>query len=475
MTTVALTAGHWTFAAVVVAIVLAFLFRRGVTILAILGIMAVAAQSGNAGGGLLNHSIFAVQGVFRAMLLAGTELFDVILLIAVMLALLRSLQTQGVNQLIMAPLRATMKGPRSSFLSLAIITYVTSAFFWPSPAIALIGAVLLPAAGRAGLSAISAAVALNLAGHGMALSADPVLQAATRITAGAATEPVQSIFPYTLLFSLIVGGVALGLGAIPVLRGEHADHVPAESASSFNGLQEAPTERSRHALLLAILVPAVLFTVTLTLAWRDLADPARAIFGADATAFLGGTGLALLIISCALDDGHRALETVVEHLTTGVAFAVSVFAPVLPIYSFFLLGDTEHARQILGPGTPGYMLDLGSMLGTQMGHGTVPLVVGIVVAGALCGIDGTGFAGLPIVGALSATVAPDAPEHVAVLAAIGQISTIWVGSGTLIPWSSVCVVAGICGVSPEALVRRNLVPVLGGLGAAMVVAILLLN
>jgi hypothetical protein len=474
MASVTLTAGHWIFAAVIVAILLAFVLRRGVAILAIVGIMGVAAASANAGSGLLNHIIFAVQGVFNAMLLAGTELFDVILLIAVMLALLRSLQGQGVTQLMMAPLSRTMKGPRSSFLVLALVTYVTSAFFWPSPAIALIGAVLLPAAGRAGLSAISAAVALNLAGHGMALSADPVLQAATRITAGAATEPIQAVFPYTMLFSVVAGVTALTIAAIPVLRGEASDLPTVQAAPSFS---DAPTEagRSRFAPMLAILVPMVLLAATLTLAWRDFAEPARAIFGKDATAFLGGTALVLLIISCALDDGHHALETVVDHLTGGVAFAVGIFAPVLPIYAFFLLGDPVHAQQILGTGTPGFLLDLSMALGSQMSDGGVSVVAGIMLVGALCGVDGTGFAGLPIVGALSSTLAPDASQHAAILAAIGQVATIWVGSGTLIPWSSVCVVSGICGVSPEALVRRNLVPVLSGLAAAMAVAIFLLS
>jgi hypothetical protein len=89
--------------------------RRGVTIISIAGILALAAQSPHAGAGLPDRAIFAVQGVFRAMLLAGTELFDIILLIAVMLAMLRCLQGQGVDEIMVAPLRRLMVGPRSAF------------------------------------------------------------------------------------------------------------------------------------------------------------------------------------------------------------------------------------------------------------------------------------------------------------------------------------------------------------------------
>ena len=52
---------------------------------------------------------------------------------------------------------------------------VLSWFFWPTPAVALVGAVFLPVAMRAGLPAIGVAVALNLFGHGLALSTDFVI------------------------------------------------------------------------------------------------------------------------------------------------------------------------------------------------------------------------------------------------------------------------------------------------------------
>src|SRR5699024_10751114 len=59
-------------------------------------------------------------------------------------------------------------------------------FVWPSPAVALVGAIMLPAALKAGLSPMWAAVAMNIFGHGIGLSGDYFIQGAPAITARAA-------------------------------------------------------------------------------------------------------------------------------------------------------------------------------------------------------------------------------------------------------------------------------------------------
>jgi hypothetical protein len=59
------------------------------------------------------------------------------------------------------------------------------------------------------------------------------------------------------------------------------------------------------------------------------------------------------------------------------------------------------------------------------------------------------------------------------LAALGQITAIWVGGGTIIPWG-VIPVAAICGVEPAELVRKNIIPVMAGLIATVIVAIVIL-
>ncbi len=470
---VALGAAHWVYIVVMAAIVLSMALRRGVIILSIIGIAALGALSPNARPGIEDHLIFAVQAVFKAMLLSGTQLFDIVLLIALMLAMLRSLQAQCVDEIMIAPLRKLMVGPKSAFLVLGGAMYMASIFFWPSPATALIGTVLVPVAARVGLPAVGATVAINIAGHGMALSADPVIQGATRITAASAGLQTPDILPYTVIFSTLCGLVALFLAGIALRRDMHRgklseDEVGAPVRLALGAEGGVPNCFSRA---LAILVPAVLLGVGGLMVWRAIMTPDKAIYGADATALLGGTAVGLLILSSFAHEGHRAFEGIVEHLTEGFLFAIRIFAPVIPIVAFFLLGDPAHAPTVLGDGAPGYLLDIGRAVGSNIGEDAVLLVLGVMTIGVLAGIDGSGFSGLPLVGAMSGALAGHSPATVAVLASAGQIASIWVGGGTVIPWSGVCAVAGIAGTDPIEVARRNLLPVFAGLLAVAALAV----
>lgn len=60
-----------------------------------------------------------------------------------------------------------------------------------------------------------------------------------------------------------------------------------------------------------------------------------------------------------------------------------------------------------------------------------------------------------------------------VLAGLGQLTTIWVGGGTIIPWG-IIPVAAICNVNPLELARKNFKPVAIGFAATFVVAMFLL-
>ncbi|MCD8509127.1 MAG: hypothetical protein LRY73_04065 [Bacillus sp. (in: Bacteria)] len=105
----------------------------------------------------------------------------------------------------------------------------------------------------------------------------------------------------------------------------------------------------------------------------------------------------------------------------------------------------------------------------------ITIVVGIVIIALLAGMDGSGFSGLPLVGALSAGIGGAAGLDVAVLASIGQVATIFAGGGTLAAWAfGVAADAGIAGVKPADLVRQNFIPVMAGLFVATIIAILLI-
>ena len=96
-----------------------------------------------------------------------------------------------------------------------------------------------------------------------------------------------------------------------------------------------------------------------------------------------------------------------------------------------------------------------------------------ILVGVITGLDGSGFSGLPLVGSIAGTVSAATGVDTASLAALGQITTVWVGGGTIIPWG-VVPVAAICGVSPIDLARRNTIPVVSGIVAAGIAAMLLM-
>ncbi len=93
-----------------------------------------------------------------------------------------------------------------------------------------------------------------------------------------------------------------------------------------------------------------------------------------------------------------------------------------------------------------------------------------MLVGIITGLDGSGFSGLPLTGALAASLQSSSIDA-STLAAIGQLGAIWSGGGALIAWSSLIAVAGFCGVSAIELVRKNFFPVVIGLVIATIAAV----
>lgn len=487
---VQLTASHWTFLLVILTIFISIGLRKGVIIPSLVGIFLLGLLADTSHSGALNQSIFATQVVFKALLNAGSELLDIMMVIALMVAMLKSLEQLGADRMMVAPMQKLMIGPWTAFFSLGITMYIAAAFFWPTPAVALVGTVLIPVAMRVGLPAMGAAMAVNLFGHGMALSADPVIQGASRLTAAAAGVETTTLVPYTMLFSLTVGVVAVTLAVwglrrdmrSGVLKATEADNVfVPEAPKSVNAAavqahttSEAPGT-SRYARLFAVVVPTVLISIAALMIYRALFQPEQAIRGGDATALLGGTATLLLVLSSFAAHGHHALDSISSSIREGFFFAIKIFAPIIPIAGFFLLGHPEHAESVIGVGSTGYLFDIGNNIGGFIEGNIFMLAFGMAFIGLLTGMDGSGFSGLPLVGSLSGALGTGAGVNVNVLAALGQVAAIFAGGGTLAAWAfGAAADAGISGVNPASLVRRNLVPVLSGIVVATFLAIILM-
>ncbi|WP_222705651.1 hypothetical protein [Brevibacillus massiliensis] len=341
---------------------------------------------------------------------------------------------------------------------------------------------------------MGAAVLVNLFGHGMALSGDLVIQGAPRLTANAAGLDISQILPYTAFFSLTVGLVAIAIAFYTIRRdmkngilqeAKKAEIFTAKfSKEQIMAKQKIATasdaysgdeELGKHAKLFAVLVPVVLLAIVILIIYRAIFDPSHAIKGGSATALLGGVAVILLILSTFSHEKGKAIEEIVNHLREGFFFAVKIFASIIPIAGFFLLGHPEHAAEVLGEGSTGYLFDLGTALGQYLGGNHVILTLGIAIIALLTGLDGSGFSGLPLVGALSASLGTSAHANVAVLASLGQVAAVFAGGGTLTAWAfGVAADCGIASVKPADLVRRNLIPVMAGLFASCILAIFLM-
>src|SRR5690606_33242837 len=197
-----LTLGQWAYRVGMVAIIGTLACRRNVVGPAVAAPFAVTwACTGNGGDGL--------ESMFKASLVAAGELFNIFLIIALITAMLGALQRLGSDKRMVQPFRKVMTGGSLAFWVLAAVTFVISLFFWPTPAVPLVGAILLPAAIRAGLPPLQAGVAIAIAGQGMALAADYVIQVAPDISATSAGIETADVADRGLVLSVITGVVAL--------------------------------------------------------------------------------------------------------------------------------------------------------------------------------------------------------------------------------------------------------------------------
>lgn len=489
MQDIVLTSSHWMFLFVVVVIFVSIGFRKGIIIPSVAGTFIIGLLNHDAGSGVLNHIIFACQTVFKALLNAGVELFDIMLLISLMIAMLKSLSVMGADQIMLAPMKKLMIGPKSAFFVLAVTMYTTAVFFWPTPAIALVGTVLIPVAIQVGLPAIGAAVAVNIAGHGMALSADPVIQGATKLTSGAAGIDPGALLPYTILFSFIVGITALILVFFTLqkdIRQETQNRLMnstpgtitplVEHQSKHSSTAEGETRQLKIANIFAAFVPIILLSIALLMIYRAIFNPDEAILGSEATALLGGTAVLILVLSTLASERIGAMDIIAMHIKEGFFFSIKIFAPIIPIAGFFLLGNPEHAELVLGEGTPGFLFDIGYVIGNYLGENILLLCFGITLIALLAAMDGSGFSGLPLLGSLAGALAVGAGVEIAPLAALAQVITIFAGGGTLIVWAfGACADAGISGVTSTALIRKNFIPVLIGCLVANFAAVVILS
>lgn len=448
---------HYIYIAMVVVIIVTMALKKDTVLPCIIGLFMIGfASSGSV--------VTAIQVIFNSLIASGKEFWSIIAIISLVVAMSKALRDIGADELMMSPIKKLMISKNIAFWSLGLIMTTVSLIVWPSPAVALVGAIMVPAALKVGLPAVWAAAAMNLFGHGIALSGDYFIQGAPAITAKAAgfanaSPVVGASIPLWITMSVVTVTTAFFM-----MRKELKD-LP-EIAATIEATTNTTVKASFGTTFVAFATPlAFLFDAYLMFKYK--------LRGGDATALVGGTAVIIMSVVAVIEHNlSNSFEEVTEYIRDGFMFGIKIFAPVIVIGAFFFLGSEGIAKEILGPNATGLLTDIGVYLAEKAPLSEFPVILMQVLIGGITGLDGSGFSGLPLVGSLAQTFSGAINISKEGLAALGQLSAVWVGGGTIIPWG-VIPVAAICGVEPSELVRKNIIPVLTGFVATIIVAVII--
>lgn len=468
---------HWVYALFMLIILALLVARREIILPSALGLFFIGlSATGSLSGG--------ISALFNGLTYAGSEFIGIILVISTIVAMSKLLQEIGANDLMVAPVASLIRTPDLAYWFVGIVMFVVSLFFWPSPSTALVGAVLLPVALRVGLPAIGVAMAMNLFGHGTALSGDFIIQGAPTITSKAAGLEVSSVISASFPLVLIMGLVSTVVGYIMLKRDLNAGKFKAEvaayqTAAAANDVANDVAASKKMATPVArwaaVVVPIAFLLDLVVMATAKLR-------GGDATALVGGTAFMILVVFTIIVYGMDSLDKIREFLKQGLVFGIEIFGPIIPIAAFFFVGELGPLQAIVGKeavaaalpkSSQGLLSDMGLALAAAVPMNRVLVAFMETIVGGITGLDGSGFSGLGLAGSLAKVFGAAVNGSVATLTALGQIAGIWVGGGTLIPWA-VIPAAAIAGVSPADLVRRNFLPVMTGLVVTTIIAIFII-
>lgn len=461
-----LTLAHWVYAFFIVAVLVTMALRKETPIVCIVASFVLAWV-------VTGSFVKAVQAVFNSLTVAFTELLGIIAIISIIVAMAKMLEETGLAETMFRPVQRMLVSPEVAFWVMGIVIMLVAWVIWPSPAIALVGALLLPAAIKAGLSPINAAMAISMFGYGCALTTDFIIQGAPGITARTAGVSVDDVMWKSVPLLLVWAAIALPLSFRSVRRDIRANAGRPIEWAPFEASAEALKEREKWTAAnpgfkkIALPVIAVLFALDV------VGMLVLKLRGGDATALLGGT-VGIVMVFVALGGyGKEGFEKLTEHTRAGFQFGIKIFAPVLLIAAFFFMGSPGTAKAIFGDGAKGLLFDLGQSLAGAVPLSAVPIAVIQAVVGGITGLDGSGFSGLPLVGTLAQALGGPTKLDVATLGALGQFFAVAVGGGTIIPWALIPA-AAITGSDPVEIARRNLWPAMAGFVGVIIVAIFML-
>ncbi|GLZ09127.1 membrane protein [Actinomadura sp. NBRC 104412] len=501
-----MSAAHWIYLLGLAAIIATVVAKRNVVAIAVVATFVTAtAYAGSAVTGL--------GAVFTGAIVATRELLSIFIIIAPVTAMLGAMRGLGADVLMIRPLRGLFRNGHISYVVLAVVTFLLSLSFWPTPVLPLIAAILLPAAVRSGLAPFGAALAIAITGQGMALGSDYIMGVAPGLSAEGADVAAGTIADRALVISLIAGVVALTVAYLRDVRTKMLDPIASAaitlpvsettatggaagtgtaSKNTVSGTVVAtggegggtatltrpdvasgdgePVRPSKAARTVAIAVPVLFAGLLVFMLLGRFTSLVPNIDDGAGAPLVGGTSALALVVIAIIANRKGWLEEVGSHFTEGIAFAFRTMGMVIPIAGFVYVGLSDYSGEILGlpedAKAPAFLLD--AIARVQPHIPDVPLVASfaMLLVGMVIGLDGNGWPGLPFTGQLASSLSDGSGADPATLAAIAQNGASWTGGGTLVIWSSLIVVAGLTGVSVVDLARRLFVPVVTGLVVA---------
>ena len=454
-----LTGAHYIYILFMVAALVTMIMKKESVVPCILGIFTL--------GLYYNRSLVGALGsVFTALGVALNELGSVIIIIGIMVALSKALEESKSIDFMVGPISKIVKNPTGAFFISGIFMLLMSWFFWPSPATALVGAIFLPIAIKAGLPAIGLAMAINLFGHGMALSTDFIIQGAPSITSGSAGIGVNEIISEGMILYIVMSVVTIGV-AFYMLRKDLKSGELKNKIVKTNDV-EVKDISLRAKISIGLVIIAFIADIIAMYKFN--------LKGGDATGLLGATALGLIIIINFMNNPKTTLDKVTNQLVEGFVFGIKIFAVIIPIAAFFYMGDMSLVTvfgDVLTEGSQGILGDIGLALSQAVPFNKVAAACIETIVGGITGLDGSSFSGMSLAGSTASVFGVAINAKVGTLAALGQIAATWVGGGCIVPWA-LAPAAAICGVKPAELAKRNFIPVMVGLVVTTIVAIFII-
>lgn len=457
--------GMLVYFAFILLIIIAISFKKKPVIIAAIGLLAV---------GVLDTGSFfgGIQAAFRGFLLTAADLLPIILLIGLVVAMTGMLKETKTETILIKPI-LKIKNAAYLYWLAGVMLLTFSLFLWPTPAVSLLGALILPLIHRSRISPLGLAVGLCIFGEGIALAGDYVIQGAPSLSARSAGVALEQVLRQSL--PLVCGsGIIASLIGFRMMMVQQKKNIPAyvvadnrerldgqkgeEQQKEFDVLSPIKQNhqiQKRKRMILALAAVAFYLLAVIWLIYGRLR-------GDSAVAVIGGVTLLVLILGTILTDYKTSFNTFGRHIQTGMKFSMEVFAPIVVISGFFLLGTHSGYENVLLHQGAGYLEQLAYKLSGIVVLNKYSCALLVMLTAVLGAMSGSGFAALPLAGGIAAALGQAAGISAVPLVVLGQVTAIWTDAA-VIPWGFPAIVSAVTQTEAAQIVRLNVLPWLAAL------------